>query len=176
MSDICTIRPVVFSDLPTVLVWRNHLSIRQFMFTQHEISLAEHTAWFQKFSQDETRYLMMVEEKKKPIGCVQFSKVAIDGVGDWGFYVVPNSPKGTGRKLGVTALSYAFDVLRLHKVCGQAIELNTASIGFHQALGFKQEGVLREQQHIDDVHHNIICFGLIAREWALIKPYLDSKT
>jgi len=161
------------SDLPTIFAWRNHISVRQFMFTQHEISLTEHEAWFHEANQDNTSRLMVVEEKKQPIGYVQFSKVSIDGVADWGFYTAPNSPKGTGRRLGVTALSYAFNVLRLHKVCGQALEKNNVSICFHQNLGFKQEGVLREQQFIDGIHHNIHCFGLIAREWALIKANLE---
>lgn len=175
MTESCTIRPLELSDLPTILTWRNHLNVRQFMFTQHEISLKEHTIWFDKASQDRTRRLMMVEEKRQPIGYVQFGQVGVGSVSDWGFYAAPDSPKGTGRKLGVVALTYAFSVLRLHKVCGQAIEHNTASIGFHQALGFKKEGVLREQQRIDHAYQNIICFGLLAHEWALLCPDLESN-
>lgn len=167
MTELCSIRSLGLSDLSMVLVWRNHPNIRQFMFTQHEITLEEHTAWFQKASRDNMRSLLIVEEKEQPIGYVQFSHVSNGGVADWGFYVAPGSPQGTGRKLGATALNHAFGVLNLHKVCGQAIEHNAASIGFHQALSFRQEGVLREQQRIGDTYHNIICFGLLAREWTL---------
>ena len=175
MPKTCTIRPVILSDLPDILIWRNHLSVRQLMFTQHEITQTEHKSWFQKASQDNTRRIMMVEENKQPIGFVQFSRVAIGGVASWGFYKAPGLPKGTGRKLGVTALEYAFDVLRLRKVCGQAIESNTDSIGFHQALGFIKEGVL-SKQCIDAADLKIINFGLTGRQWALIKPHLASGT
>lgn len=176
MSEVCCIRPVALPDLPTILAWRNHPDVRRFMFTQHEISLQEHTAWFEKTSHVDTRRLLIVEEKHIPIGYVQFSQVRMGGVADWGFYASPDAPKGAGRKLGIAALNHAFGVLGLHKVCGQAIEENTASIGFHQALGFKQEGVLREQKYIQEKYQDVICFGLLAHEWALTSPHQEYTT
>ena len=165
MFDLCKIRVVTPDDLLLILEWRNHPQIRQFMFTQHEISLDEHQNWFMKASQDLTRRLLIVEEAQQPIGYVQFSNAVRGGVADWGFYVNPDAPKGTGCKLGVAALSHGFNALNLHKVCGQVIGSNLASIVFHKRLGFCQEGVLREQQCIDGVYHTVFCFGLLADEW-----------
>lgn len=169
MADACRIRKVVAEDLPMVLAWRNHAEVRRYMFTQHEISLDEHSNWFAKASQDPSRCLLIVEEDKQAIGYVQFSKVEEGGVADWGFYTLPDVPKGTGRKLGVMALNHAFGPLKLHKVCGQAIESNQASIAFHQRLGFAREGVLRDQQRINGAYHSLHCFGLLATEWQLKK-------
>lgn len=165
MLESCSIRAVTLDDLPMVLAWRNHPDVRRFMFTQHEISMDEHRNWFAKVSQDATRRLLIVEEAHNPIGYVQFSNVVAGGVADWGFYARPDAPKGSGRKLGATALAYAFGPLNLHKVCGQAIDSNQASITFHKRLGFSQEGVLRDQQRIDGKYHNLICFGLLTHEW-----------
>lgn len=165
MFDSCKIRVVSPDDLPLILEWRNHPEIRRFMFTQHEISLDEHQNWFMKSSKDFTRLFYIVEEAQQPIGYVQFNNVARGGVADWGFYVRPGAPRGTGRKMGVTALCHAFEVLDLHKVCAQAIESNSASIAFHKRLGFFQEGALREQQYINGVYHTVFCFGLLADEW-----------
>lgn len=148
-----------------VLVWRNHPDVRRFMFTQHEIGLEEHRNWFAKASMDTSRRLLIVEEAKQPIGYVQFSKVADGGIADWGFYVRPDAPKGTGRILGTMALNHAFGPLKLHKVCGQAIACNQASIAFHQRLGFVLEGVLRDQQRISGSYYNLHCFGLLGNEW-----------
>jgi UDP-4-amino-4,6-dideoxy-N-acetyl-beta-L-altrosamine N-acetyltransferase len=153
------------SDLQTLLIWRNHPDIRRFMFNQHEIKFEEHQAWFQRVSNDKTRCILIVEENRQPIGFVQFSQVSIGGVANWGFYSSPYSPKGTGRKLGVTALNHAFGFLGLRKVCGQAIETNIASIAFHQSLGFKKEGVIRQQQTGGSNCNNIYCFGLVSDEW-----------
>jgi UDP-4-amino-4,6-dideoxy-N-acetyl-beta-L-altrosamine N-acetyltransferase len=148
------------------------------MFTQHEISLDEHRNWFAKASQDSTRRLLIVEEGQHPIGYVQFSNVFNRGIADWGFYARPDVPKGSGRKLGATALDYAFGALNLHKVCGQAINSNQASIAFHKRLGFTQEGVLRDQRRIGCEYHTVICFGLLEHEWhykAFIKENTNAK-
>jgi UDP-4-amino-4,6-dideoxy-N-acetyl-beta-L-altrosamine N-acetyltransferase len=163
--DNCLIRKLTEHDLPTVLAWRNHPDVRRYMFTQHEISLEEHRNWFAKAHLDPSRLLLIVEEAKQGIGYVQFSNVEVGGVADWGFYVRPSSPKGTGRKLGAMALNHAFGQLKLHKVCGQAIAINQASIAFHQRLGFALEGVLRDQHRINGVYHSLHCFGLLATEW-----------
>lgn len=165
MYENCWVRPLIFDDLVQVMHWRNHSDVRRFMFTQHEIGLNEHQAWFARASLDATRRLLIAQEGETHLGFVQFSNVNQGGVADWGFYLRPDAPKGSGIKLGWTALKHAFEGLGLHKVCGKCIESNHASIAFHKKLGFQEEGILREQQWIGDTYHTLICFGLIQREW-----------
>lgn len=152
-------------DLMRVLTWRNDPRIRRYMLTQHEISFEEHRQWFERASQDSSRRLLVFEAAGKPCGYVGFHGVVADDAADWGFYAAPDAPKGTGRRLGRAALDFAFDVLGLHKVCGQVLALNEPSIEFHRALGFRQEGVLREQHRLGDAYHDLVCFGLLEREW-----------
>ena len=165
MLESCHIRPMTEADLHVVLTWRNHPNVRRYMFTQHEIGLDEHGQWFSKAKLDSSRRLLIVEEERQGIGYVQFNSVAKCGVADWGFYIRPEAPKGTGIKLAITALNYAFCDLMLHKVCGQAIEYNKASVAFHQRLGFSLEGVLRDQQCVEGSYWNLHCFGLLSQEW-----------
>lgn len=165
MTANCTLRPVTPNDLPMLLAWRNHPSIRAFMLTRHEIAPAEHSAWFERSSADETRRLLIVEDRAEPVGYVQFANVAAGGIADWGFYARPEAPKGTGQKLGSAALTYGFETLALHKVCGQALASNAASIALHERLGFAREGVLRDQHRIEDTYYSLVCFGLLKREW-----------
>jgi len=165
MTENLLIRSMIEDDLPMVLAWRNHPEVRRYMFTHHEISLAEHTQWFMRAVQDNARRLLIVQEQGSPIGYVQFSNVEPGGVADWGFYARPEASKGTGSKLGASALEHAFGQLKLHKVCGQAIDTNQASIRFHERLGFKREGVLRDQKRMNEQYQTLICFGLLAHEW-----------
>lgn len=167
MTDDCRIRSMTLGDLPMVLEWRNHPEVRRFMLTQHEISLTEHTEWFNRAVKDATRRLLIVQENHNPIGYVQFSGVSPGGIADWGFYTQPDAAKGTGRKLGQSALDFAFGPLKLHKVCGEAIASNQASIRFHERLGFKREAELRDQKRINDHYHTLIGFGLLVNEWPL---------
>jgi len=165
MTGNWTLRAVTEDDLPMLLGWRNHPSIRDFMLTRHEITREEHRDWFARASKDETRRLLIVEERTEPLGYVQFANVGRGGISDWGFYARPGAPKGTGRKLGTVALSHGFDILELHKVCGQAIASNQASIALHASLGFIREGMLRDQYLIDGLYHSLVCFGLLRAEW-----------
>lgn len=165
MSELYRVRPMIVDDLPMVLAWRNHWDVRRFMFTQHEIGLDEHRDWFSQACNDETRRLMIVVDGAVPIGYVQFDNVADGGVSNWGFYAGPNAKKGTGKRLGSAALNYAFRELNLHKVCGQAVDFNKASIALHDRLGFTQEGILRDQQRIHGLYYSLVCFGLLKNEW-----------
>ncbi len=156
------------ADLELVLSWRNYIDIRRYMYTQHEISLTEHTNWFNKVSKDNNYNLLIFEIDSKPLGFVNIHQIAQGGIADWGFYTSPDAPKGTGSKLGEHALDYAFNTLQLHKLCGQALDFNEASRKFHKRLGFKEEGVL-EQHHFDgQKYHNVISFGLLAHDYRLI--------
>ena len=167
LNDQCQIRHLKAEDLNHVLSWRNHPDIRRYMLSQQEITADEHYRWFERASNDPAKKLLIVEENALALGFVQFSGVSKDAIADWGFYAVPSAPKGTGRKLGIAALNCAFDFLQLHKVCGQALSFNTASIHLHQTLGFQQEGILRDQHRIDGVYQDLICFGLLRHEWRL---------
>lgn len=165
MSESYFIRSVTQQDLPIILSWRNHPDIRRFMFTRHEISATEHSEWFSSVINDKSRSLLLIEDSKQPFGYVQFSNIVENGTADWGFFVKPGAPKGSGLILGKLALRFAFKLLKIHKVCGQAIAINTPSINFHLKLGFFQEGILREQTMIDDSYQSVYCFGLIHHEW-----------
>lgn len=159
------LRPMISGDLEQVLAWRNHEDVRRYMYTQHEIALHEHTQWFKRASKDANRHLLIFENDGVPLGFINIHRIAPGGIADWGFYAAPDAPKGTGRVLGQATLHYAFSQIGLHKLCGQALAYNERSIMFHQNLGFQQEGVLREQHFDGQAYHDVVCFGLLAREW-----------
>jgi UDP-4-amino-4,6-dideoxy-N-acetyl-beta-L-altrosamine N-acetyltransferase len=130
------IRHMEESDIEQVLSWRNHPDIRRYMYTQHEISLAEHTRWFNNASMDTARQLLIFESDGVAQGFVNLHEFAAGGIANWGFYVAPDAPKGTGRHLGQCLLRHAFRVLSLHKLCGQALGFNERSIQFHLHLAY----------------------------------------
>jgi UDP-4-amino-4,6-dideoxy-N-acetyl-beta-L-altrosamine N-acetyltransferase len=156
---------MVDADLHTVLGWRNHPDVRRNMFTQHEIGAEEHQRWFERSTSDPRRHLLIYERGELPLGFFSFTLSEHANVADWGFYAAPDAPKGTGRAMGQLALDHAFGALGLHKVCGQAIVYNRRSMSYHLAMGFRQEGLLREHHFDGERYHAVACFGLLAREW-----------
>jgi UDP-4-amino-4,6-dideoxy-N-acetyl-beta-L-altrosamine N-acetyltransferase len=159
------VRPMADADVERVLAWRNHLEVRRYMYTQHEITLDEHQRWFERTRQDPRKHLLIFEADNQALGFVSFNELGSGGVADWGFYIAPDTRKGCGRELGRAALDHAFNDIKLHKVCGHALAYNERSIRFHQTLGFKQEGALRDQHYDGERYNNIICFGLLSQEW-----------
>lgn len=159
------LRRMQADDLEQVLSWRNHVDVRRYMYTQHEITFEEHSQWFTRASQDSNKHLLIFEIERVPLGFINIHQVAEGGIADWGFYAAPKSPKGTGKALGLAALKYAFEDIGLHKLCGQALGHNERSMKFHKSLGFKAEGVLRQQHFDGQNYHDIHCFGILASDW-----------
>jgi UDP-4-amino-4,6-dideoxy-N-acetyl-beta-L-altrosamine N-acetyltransferase len=153
------------ADLEMVLAWRNHPEVRRYMYTQHEIALDEHRRWFEHCAGNPSKHLLVFELAGLASGFVSFTQIEGGKIADWGFYTMPDAPRGCGRLLGQAALQHAFSALGLHKVCGQALAYNERSIGFHRRLGFEQEGILRDQHFDGELYHSVVCFGLLESEW-----------
>lgn len=159
------LRPMEASDLEIVLAWRNHPEVRRYMYTQHKISVDEHSRWFAQAVKDPQKHLIIFEPDTIPLGFINIHQTAPGGIAEWGFYAAPEAPQGTGRSLGHAALRYAFAEAGLYKICGQALAFNERSVRFHRNLGFTQEGILRQQHYDGEHYHDVLCFGLLAREW-----------
>ncbi|MGI1671161.1 MAG: UDP-4-amino-4,6-dideoxy-N-acetyl-beta-L-altrosamine N-acetyltransferase [Neptuniibacter sp.] len=165
-SQMC-VRRMESSDLELVLAWRNHPDVRSYMYTKHEISLVEHTRWFEKASKSNGAHLLIFEYEGVPRGFCNIKEIADGGIADWGFYIAPEASTVTGRMLGEAVLTYAFTTAKIHKLCGQVLKYNKKSIIFHKKMGFVQEGVLRDQHYDGLKYHDVVCFGLFANEWKL---------
>lgn len=159
------LRPMMEADLEQVLHWRNHPSVRRYMYTAHEICIEEHRNWFANASINPAIELMIYEQDEKGQGFVNITRTRCPEVADWGFYLASDAPKGSGYELGNQVLLHAFSKMRLHKVCGQVLGFNERSIAFHKKLGFKEEGRLQEQYFDGNHFHDVVCFGLLNREW-----------
>jgi len=159
------LRPMSTLDIDEVLTWRNHPDVRRHMFTRQEIERSEHLAWFAKASADNARRLLIYERSGIPAGFVSLS---IEGQGrlvDWGFYLSPWAPKGSGRSMGRLSLDHAFQSLGAHKVFGQVLADNSRSIAFHESLGFSREGTLQDHFFDGEQFIAVLCFGLLKPQW-----------
>jgi UDP-4-amino-4,6-dideoxy-N-acetyl-beta-L-altrosamine N-acetyltransferase len=164
-SSGARLRPMALDDLEQVRVWRNHPDIRRHMFSQHEISADEHRRWFEQCARDERRHVLIFESQGTASGFVSFHQTAEGGIADWGFYSAPQAARGSGQQLGAAALRHAFERLGFHKVCGRALSGNLPSVKLHRRLGFREEGVLREQHFDGGRYHDVVYFGLLRAEW-----------
>lgn len=142
--DNATLRELTRMDLPMVLTWRNNLEVRKYMYTQHEISLSEHTNWFESLDSNNTKYYIC-EIDNIPIGVVNFTNLKNSNrQAMWGFYSGDLSRRGVGKTMETVALNHAFTKLNLEKLNCEVLSNNMSVVNFHRKFGFSVEGIFKD--------------------------------
>jgi UDP-4-amino-4,6-dideoxy-N-acetyl-beta-L-altrosamine N-acetyltransferase len=161
------LRPIQESDLDTIFEWRNSDRIRKVSYHDHLITKEEHLNWFKQLQLDGERASFIFEEEGRSVGTVNLVDVDYQNKRcRWGFYLGEDDlKKGTGTEMGKLALDYAFDQLKLEKICAETFDWNEASIAFHLKLGFQREGLLRKHQMKEGRLQDLVVFGLLREAW-----------
>ncbi|WP_222130017.1 UDP-4-amino-4,6-dideoxy-N-acetyl-beta-L-altrosamine N-acetyltransferase [Bordetella genomosp. 13] len=167
MSELGFLRPIRDDELESMLSWRNAPAVRANMYTRHEISIDEHLDWWERTKQRDDQRYFMYEAGGRALGVVGFTRIdPLNANSSWAFYASPEAPRGTGSKMELLALDYAFGELKLRRLHCEVLAFNTAVIKLHQKFGFHVEGVLREHHKMDDAFVDIYLLGLLASEWS----------
>lgn len=172
-----SLRPLTEEDLPLVRAWRNAPEVRRNMYTKHEITEAEHQAWFGMLMDDQrSRWFIHENAVGQPDGVVYFTDLQpLNRSAFWGFYAAPNAPLGTGTRLGWDALEKAFSGMELHKLNAEAMANNEESLRFQKKLGFCEEGLFRDF-HLDGQSYvDVVRLGILDTEWALKREEIRTR-
>lgn len=162
-----SLHPLTAAELDMIRAWRNAPTVRQAMYSHHEITLEEHQVWFQQLQTDASRrWYLYHDSDGEPQGMVYFTNIEpAQGTALWGFYAKPGAPMGSGFRMALEALEYAFKELGLHKLNGEVLATNSLVVNFNKLIGFTEEGRLR-QQHFDGQRRiDVIQLGMLAEEW-----------
>jgi RimJ/RimL family protein N-acetyltransferase len=89
-------------------------------------------------------------------GCSQF------GIG---IYDPDYVGKGYGRDAIATLLRWAFRVQNFRRIWLETLAVNERAIRSYRALGFKEEGRLREHSFFDGRYVDLIQMGMLRSEW-----------
>lgn len=176
VSKLGCLRAIKPEELDLMRSWRNAPGVRANMYTRHEISLAEHLAWWERIQTRSDQQYFMYEHQGTPFGIVAYNGVdETNQNSSWAFYASPEAPKGTGSRMEYLALEHAFRGKLLHKLYCEVLAFNTPVIRLHEKFGFKIEGILREQHKIADAFVDIYRLGILAPEWAQKREQMLSK-
>lgn len=139
------LRPATDDDLEHLLVWRNHPQVRDVSLTQHEISAAEHDAWWQRTRTDPTRQVFVYVRHDVPSGVVTFFDLDVTARSAWwGYYLDNEGLSARGELLPAwieiqrQAKRFAFDELGLETLEGEVLEANEAVRRFNRRNGFEE--------------------------------------
>jgi UDP-4-amino-4,6-dideoxy-N-acetyl-beta-L-altrosamine N-acetyltransferase len=136
---IVQIKQITMADKAKLLEWRNSVEVSEWMYTNHIISEAEHSVWFERMLSNEATQYWKIVVDSTPVGAVVLSEInAVEQSCSWAIYLGKSSARGLGvaQAACLLSLNFAFDALHLRLVRCEAISQNTRAIGLYQQVGF----------------------------------------
>lgn len=176
-------KAVSHADSDTLWHWRNRPAVRQFMYTQHEISHDEHKAWFSHMLANTHRYFYIVYKRvdsqpNTPLGVVNLDLDSENRTSaTWAFYAAPDAPRGSGALMEFGALSLAFETLGVTQLNCEVLSHNQGVVRLHQRFGFRETPQSRQRTFSlpEGKTVEIVCLSLSADEWQQGASALQTK-
>jgi RimJ/RimL family protein N-acetyltransferase len=72
--------------------------------------------------------------------------------------------KGFGRRATSAALEFGFDQLNLNKIDLEVLATNLRAIALYERIGFRKDGLLREEQFRDGHYVDLVIMSILRRE------------
>ena len=120
-----------------ILSWRNHSSIRKWMFDKELISLENHIAYINSLKEKKDRVYFVVKQYGQAVGVIDFTNINLNNLeAQIGLYAKPML-KGMGSLLMQNILEYGFNKLKLKKLVATVFEDNLSAIRLYEKFNFK---------------------------------------
>lgn len=167
--------PVTDQHRDQMLVWRNEPDVARWMYTDHRITSDEHAAWFDRILASPDHRYWIVTWESTPAGVVYLIGRPDGHRAEWGIYLV--GARGTGAAAGAAFLSldHGFGELGVRRVTCEALAGNERALSLYERLGFRREGYLRAHVARRDGALDVVCLGLLAEEWSILRPGLHAR-
>jgi len=166
------LRQVEEEDIDLFLKWFNDPEVTQYLATVLPVTRKEEEKWFEGLSNfDESKKVVfsieLIEEKRLIGSCALNSIDLRNQTAEAGIMIGDKEcwSKGYGTEVFKLLLDYGFNQLNLNRVGSAALSFNEKSIGLHEKLGFKKEGVKRKVWFRNGKFNDEIVFGLLREEY-----------
>jgi len=138
--EMASLRFVSPQDQSMILDWRNSEAVAPYMLRDTPISTEEHQNWFEQVLLDsDFAVFRIMEHEGVYCGLVSISNINNkERSADWGGYLAPDAPRGSGlgKALMYLSVEVAFNQLDLSRILVEVIVGNTAAIGLYESIGF----------------------------------------
>lgn len=168
------LRPIEDEDLDLFYSTLWDKEGRKLTGTQTVFSRSGVQKWFENISADNSRIdlIICLQENNQPIGELAMLhinhqnrnaivRISLFNREFWG--------NGYGTEAMSQLLNFGFEILNLHRVGLDVYSFNKRAIKAYEKLGFKREGVIRDEIFYDGEYHDSIIMGVLKSEF--IKDY-----
>jgi RimJ/RimL family protein N-acetyltransferase len=164
------LRPLEREDAPVVQAWINDPEVTRTLRMHRPVSLRAEETILDRISQSTEDVALMIVRRDvdQPVGVTGFHKLDFKNrhaefgiaVGDkqtWGM--------GLGTEATFLMVQYAFETLNLNRVALQVYEYNVRGLRAYEKVGFRQEGVLRQENYREGRYWDTILMAILRQEW-----------
>ncbi len=172
------LRRVQPADSPRLLAWRNAAAVAAYMYSDHQITQAEHDRWFEAAMASSDRRYWIIEADGAPVGLANLAKIdATARRCEWAYYLGEPATrgKGLGAQVEYIVLRHVFETLGLNKLWCEVLAENRSVVKLHVSFGFVREALLREHVWKGGRFQDVVGLGLLRRDWDAAKPSVEAR-
>jgi RimJ/RimL family protein N-acetyltransferase len=165
------LRPFTKKDLTYIKRWSNDAELRKLIGEIAPMSQAQAEKWYKELRSDRNRlwYTIVLKKNDRVVGEAGLLRMfkpwrntdmtIIIGEKD-------QREKGYGTEAGHLLLTHAFHNLGFHRISIGVVDFNKKAIQFWKNLGFKKEGIHREEYYCDNKYSDFIMMSILENEYA----------
>lgn len=164
------LRPLEREDAPTVAPWFNDPEVRRTLLRQRPISLRAEEEFIARANQTDDDLVLgiVVRETDRLIGGAGLHRI------DWrnrhacfgiGIGVRDEWDRGYGTEATRLLVGHALETLNLNRVWLEVYEDNPRALRAYEKVGFRREGLLRQDSYRAGRYWDTILMAILREEW-----------
>lgn len=163
-----TIRKFEKSDIPKKVEWINNPANNRFLHYNIPLSIEGTERWFDSHQGETTRYDAVIEADGVPVGTIGL--LSIDRKNSKAEYYIAMGEtaykgKGVAKEASRLILAYGFEELGLNRIYLFTEADNIAAQKLFERVGFKREGILKQDVYSHGAFADRIAYGFLKEEW-----------
>ena len=129
--------------------------------------VTSHINWVKSVAQSENYKGFSISLKEEVIGGCSLKNITeINHNAEFDIFLSGDfTGKGYGKVALLKLIDYGFSELDLHRIYAFLLESNTNALKMYSEIGFKKEGVMRENVFKNNHYSNSIIIGLLKKEY-----------
>jgi RimJ/RimL family protein N-acetyltransferase len=174
------LRPIEREDAPRLASFLNDPQVRRTLLAHRPLSVAQEQTFLETTGRDEHHVVLGISRQgqEELIGATGLHGLDFRSRrAELGLVIGDHSAWGQGFGTEATRmmLDYGFGTLNLHKVWLQVYAHHMPAIRVYERVGFRKEGVQREQHYVEGRYVDGVLMGILRSEWTpLTLPAADS--
>ena len=166
------LRPICVDDTDNIVRWRNSGQVKQFLFSQGDITPESHLAYYRQYVETGKckQYIIETEDSHLDIGTVFIKNIdEYNRKAEFGIMIGEANARGKGYGTAATnqMLKIAFEQYHMNRIYLHVLEDNLAGIKAYLNAGFAKEGLLIEEFRRGDQYYNVVVMGITHGNWCL---------